>query len=45
MVNYQETGLKLANIQLKKFKSADKKKKRAMLKLTKKNFEDKKFPH
>ena len=45
MVNYQEARVKLTNTQLKKLKSAAKNKTGTILRLTKKNFEDKELPH
>ena len=45
MLNYQEARVKLTNIQLNKLKSAAKNKKRTILRLTKKKFEDEEFPH
>ena len=44
MVNYQEVKVKLTNIQLNKLKSAGKCKKETILRLTKKNVEDKESP-
>ena len=40
MVNYQKERVKLTNTQLNKLKSAAKNKKGAILRLTKKNFDD-----
>ena len=40
MSNYQERRVRLTNVQLNKLKSAAKNKARAILRLTKKNFED-----
>ena len=45
MENYQEAKVKLTNTQLKKLKSAAKNKTKAIIKLTKKNFEDEELPH
>ena len=45
MENYQEERVNLLNTQLNKLKSAAKSKKRAVLTLTKKNFEDEELPH
>ena len=45
MLNYQEARVKLTNTQLNKLKSAAKNKKRTILRLTKKKFEDEEFPH
>ena len=45
MENYHEAKVKLTNTQLKKLKSAAKNKTKAIIKLTKKNFEDEEFPH
>ena len=45
MVNYQETRVKLTNIQLNKLKSAAKNKKGTILRLNKKKFEDQELPH
>ena len=43
MENYHEAKVKLTNTQLKKLKSAAKNKTKAIIKLTKKNFEE--LPH
>ena len=45
MVNYQEARVKLTNTQLKKLKSAAKNKTATILRLNKKNFQEKEFPH
>ena len=45
MVNYQEERVNLTNTQLRKLKSAAKNKKGAILRLTKKSFEDEEFSH
>ena len=45
MVHYQETRVKLTNIQLRKLNTAAKYKKGIILRLAKKNFEDEKLPH
>ena len=45
MANYQEVGVKLTYTQLNKLKSAAKKKTWNLLRLNKKNFEDKELPH
>ena len=45
MANYQEARIKLTNTQVNKWKSAAKNKKGTILRLNKKNFEDKKLPH
>ena len=45
MTNYEEARVKITNILLIQLKSVAKKKTGTILKLTKKNFEDKEFPH
>ena len=45
MGNYQEARIKLTNTKIKKIKSAAKNKIRTMLRLNKKNFENKELPH
>ena len=45
MANYQETRVKLTNIQLNRLKSASKNKTGTILRLNKKNFEDEELPH
>ena len=45
MANNQEARVKLTNTQLSKLKSAAKNKAGTILRLNKKNFEDKGFPH
>ena len=45
MTNYQEARVKLTNTQLKKLKSAAKNKTGTILKMNKKNFEDKELLH
>ena len=45
MANYQEARVKLTNTQLNKLKSAAKNKTGTILRLNKKNFEDKGLPH
>ena len=45
MGNYQEARIKLTNTKIKKIKSAAKNKIGTMLRLNKKNFENKKLPH
>ena len=47
MPNYQETRVKLTNTQLNKLKSAAKKKKKTgtILRINKKNIQDKEMPH
>ena len=45
MGNYQEARIKLTNTKIKKIKSAAKNKIGTMLKLNKKNFENKELPH
>ena len=45
MGNYQEARIKLTNTKIKKIKSAAKKKIGTMLRLNKKNFENKELPH
>ena len=45
MANYQEARVKLTNTQLNKLTSAAKNKTVTILRLNKKNFEDKEFPH
>ena len=45
MSNYQEARVKLTNTQLNKLKSAAKNKTGAILRLSKKNFEDEELPH
>ena len=44
MANYQETTVKLTNTQLNKSKYAAKNKRRTILRLNKKNFEDEGLP-
>ena len=44
MANYQEAKVQLINTQPKKLKSASKNKTRAILRMIKKNFEDKELP-
>ena len=45
IASYQEARVKLTNTQLNKLKSAAKTKTGTLLRLNKKNFEDKEFPH
>ena len=45
MANYQEVRVKLVNTQLNKSKPAAKNKTRTILRLNKKNFQDKELPH
>ena len=45
MGNYQEARIKLTNTKIKKIKSAAKNKIGTMLRLNKKNFENKELPH
>ena len=45
MTNYQEARVKLTNTQLKKLKSTAKNKTGTILKMNKKNFEDKELSH
>ena len=45
MVKYQETRVKLTNIQLNKLKSEAKDKTEAILGLNKKKFKDEELPH
>ena len=45
MGNYQEARIKLTNTKIKKIKSAAKSKIGTMLRLNKKNFENKELPH
>ena len=45
MANYQEAKVKLTNAQLNKLKSATKNRIGKILRLNKKNFEDKELPH
>ena len=45
MGNYQEARIKLTNTKIKKLKSAAKNKIETMLRLNKKNFENKELPH
>ena len=45
MGNYQEARIKLTNTKIKKLKSAAKNKIGTMLRLNKKNFENKELPH
>ena len=45
MANFQERRVKLTNRQLNKLKSAAKDKTGTILKLNKKNFENKELPH
>ena len=45
MDSYQEGRVRLTNTQLKKLKSAAKNKTGTILRLNKKKFEDKEFPH
>ena len=45
MRNYQEARIKLTNTKIKKIKSAAKNKIGTMLRLNKKNFENKELPH
>ena len=45
MANFQEARVKLTNTQLNKLISAAKNKTGAILKINKKNFQDKELPH
>ena len=45
MVSYEEAIAKLKNTQLNKLKSVGKNKEETILRLNKKNFEDKELPH
>ena len=45
MGKYQETRVKLTNTKLNKLKYAERNKTRTILRLNKKNFQDKELPH
>ena len=45
MANYQEKRVKITNTQLNQLKSASKNKTKTLLRINKKNFQDKELPH
>ena len=45
MANYQETRVKLTNIQLNKLKSAANNETETIIRISKKNFQDEELPH